>query len=90
MYIHRYHMTELFHKYASKQELARQVKATDLQVERRNKLHYRVKSQSEDGLWYDIIHKKDSHQDGQWTCNCLDFIYRQVTCKHLYAVTLWK
>lgn len=83
-------MTELFHKYASKQELARQVKATDLQVERKNKLHYRVKSQSEEGLWYDIIHKKDLHQDGQWTCNCLDFMYRQVTCKHLYAVTLWK
>jgi len=82
-------MTELFHKYASQQELRRQVKATDLQVERRNKLHYRVKSQSEDS-WYDIIHKKDSHQEGKWTCNCLDFIYRQTTCKHLYAVTLWK
>lgn len=83
-------MTELFHKYASKQELARQIKATDLKVERKNKLHYRVKSQSEDGLWYDIIHKKDSHQESQWTCNCLDYMYRKVTCKHLYAVTLWK
>lgn len=50
MYIHRYHMTELFHKYATKQELTRQVKSVDLQVERKNKLHYTVKSQSEDGL----------------------------------------
>jgi transposase-like protein len=81
---------ELFHKYATKQQLARQIKATDLQVERKNKLHYRVKSQSEDGLWYDIIHKKDSHQEAEWTCNCLDYTYRKVTCKHLYAVTLWK
>jgi transposase-like protein len=83
-------LTQLFHKYATKQQLARQVKAVDLQVERKNKLHYRVKSQSEDGLWYDIIHKKDSQQEGQWICNCLDYMYRKVTCKHLYAVTLWK
>ena len=84
-------MTELFHKYATKQQLVRQVKAADLQVERKNKLHYRVKSQSEDGLWYDIVHvKQDGHLEGQWTCNCLDFIYRQIICKHLYAVTLWK
>ena len=83
-------MTELFHKYATKQQLVRQVKSVNLQVERRNKLHYRVKSQSEDS-WYDIVHvKQNGHQEGQWTCNCLDFLYRQVTCKHLYAVTLWK
>src|SRR5688500_211180 len=83
-------MTEPFHKYASQQELRRQVKATDLQVERKNKLHYRVKSQSEDS-WYDIVHvKQNGHQEGQWACNCLDFIYRQIICKHLYAVTLWK
>ena len=84
-------MTELFHKYATEQQLQRQVKAVSIQVERKNKLHYRVKSESEDGLWYDIVHvKQNGHQEGQWTCNCVDFIYRHVTCKHLYAVTLWK
>ena len=88
-------MTELFHKYATQHELRRQVKAVNIEsnfeIERKNKLHYRVKSQSEDGLWYDIVHvKQDGHQEGEWTCNCLDFIYRHVICKHLYAVTLWK
>jgi hypothetical protein len=85
MYIHRYHLTELFHKYATQHELRRQVKAVNIEsnfeIERKNKLHYRVKSQSEDGLWYDIVHvKQDGHQEGEWTCNCLDFIYRHVIC----------
>ena len=35
-------------------------------------------------------HNLGGHQEGEWTCNCLDFIYRHVICKHIYAVTLWK
>jgi putative transposase len=89
---------QLFHRYATERQLARQVKAVDiasnLQIKRKNKLHFKVKSQSEDGIWYDVIkrygHNIGGHQEGEWTCNCLDFIYRHVICKHIYAVTLWK
>jgi putative transposase len=89
---------QLFHRNATEQQLARQVKAVDiasnLQIKRKNKLHFKVKAQSEDGIWYDVIkrygHNIGGHQEGEWTCNCLDFIYRHLICKHIYAVTLWK
>jgi transposase-like protein len=100
MYIHRYHMTrpQLFTRYATEDQLRRQVKAVnivnDLQIKRKNKLHYKVQSQLEEDLWYDVIkrygHNLGGHQEGEWTCNCLDFIYRHVICKHIYAVTLRK
>jgi len=90
---------QMFSKNATEVQLRRQVKAVDIisdgiQIKRKNKLHYRVQSQSEDGIWYDVIkrygHNKGGHQEGEWTCNCLDFIYRHIICKHCYAVTLWK
>src|SRR5437867_1490875 len=63
-------------------------------IKRKNKLHYKVKSQSDNDICYDVIrrygHNIGGHQEGEWTCNCLDFIYRHVICKHIYAVTLWK
>jgi transposase-like protein len=100
MYIHRDHLTnpKLFHRNATEQQLGRQVKAVDIaahfQIKRKNKLHFKVSSQSEDGLWYDVVdkygHNLGGHQEGEWTCNCLDFMYRHVICKHIYAVTLWK
>lgn len=89
---------QLFHRKATEQQLERQVKAVnivnDLQIKRKNKLHYKVQSQLEEGLWYDVIkrygHNLGGHQEGEWTCNCLDFTYRHVTCKHIYAVSLKK
>lgn len=74
---------QLFHRNATEQQLARQVKAVDiasnLQIKRKNKLHYKVKSQSEDGIWYDVTkrygHNIGGHQEGEWTCNCADFLY---------------
>ncbi|TLX67358.1 MAG: DDE-type integrase/transposase/recombinase [Thaumarchaeota archaeon] len=89
---------QLFYRNATELQLKRQVKAVnivnDLQIKRKNKLHYKVQSQLEEGLWYDVIkrygHNIGGHQEGEWTCNCLDFIYRHVICKHIYAVTLWK
>ena len=89
---------QLFTNNATELELRRQVKAVnivnDLQIKRKNKLHYRVQSQLEEGLWYDVIkrygHNIGGRQEGEWTCNCLDFIYRHVICKHIYAVSLRK
>ncbi len=70
-----------------------QLVSVQSKIKRKNKLHYPVLSQSEKGQWYDVIkrmYNEDGLRKGEWTCNCLDFIYRHVTCKHLYAVTLWK
>jgi transposase-like protein len=89
---------QLFTRNATELQLRRQVKAVnivnDLQIKRKNKLHYKVQSQSEEGLWFDVIkrygHNIGGHQEGEWTCNCLDFMYRHVICKHIYAVSLRK
>ena len=80
--------------YHDKPDLSeRQVKGLQLlktQIKRKNKLHYKVLSQSEEGLWYDVIkrygHNIGGHQEGEWTCNCVDFLYRHQSCKHIFAV----
>jgi putative transposase len=61
------------------------------QIKRINKLHYKVQSQSENQTWYDVARtyetgRGDSRQIGEWTCNCPDFQYRRIVCKHIYAV----
>ena len=89
---------QLFHRNATEFQLRRQVKAVnivnDLQVKRKNKIRFKVISQSDKQVCYDVIkqygHNLGGHQEGEWTCNCLDFIYRHVICKHIYAVTLRK
>lgn len=59
-----------------------------------NKLHYKVKSQSDDNKCYNVIkeygHNIGGHQDGEWTCTCPDFIHRHIVCKHVYAVSFSK
>ena len=63
-------------------------------VKRINKLHYRVKSQSDNEKCYDLVkrygHNIGGHQEGEWTCTCPDFTYRHIVCKHVYAVGLSK
>ena len=63
-------------------------------IKRINKLHYKVKSQSSDIKWYDIVkkygHNKGGLQKGEWICTCPDFTYRHLLCKHIYAVTYSK
>jgi putative transposase len=63
-------------------------------IKRINKLHYKVKSQSSDIKWYDIVkkygHNKGGLQKGEWICTCPDFIYRHIICKHIYAVSFSK
>jgi putative transposase len=80
--------------YHDKPDLSeRQVRGLQLlqtKIKRKNKLHYKVLSQSEEGQWYDVIkrygHNLGGHQEGEWTCNCADFLYRHQLCKHIYAV----
>jgi transposase-like protein len=63
-------------------------------IKRINKLRYRVKSQSAEEKWYDVVkeygHNRGGHQDGEWTCTCADYLYRNTTCKHIYAVSISK
>ncbi len=64
------------------------------QIKRINKLHYIVKSQSNESKWYNVTkeygHNKGGLQEGRWTCICQDFIYRHQKCKHIYAVLFSK
>ena len=53
------------------------------QVVRLDDRFYRVTSQSGDGM-YDVTRTK-SFAIG-WICNCPDFNYRKVKCKHIWAV----
>ncbi len=60
------------------------------QIKRINKLHYRVRSQSESEKWYDVVKKygrnKGGRQDGKWTCTCKDYKYRNSPCKHIFSI----
>jgi len=75
-------------------ELVRQVRGLAIvsigsTIKRINKLTYKLKSQSSEDVWYDVIRtygKQSSHQEGEWTCTCPDFLYRKIVCKHVYAV----
>jgi len=58
-------------------------------IKRINKLHYRVKSES-DEIWYDVKKHYGSNlggrQDGYWSCTCLDWRVNRLTCKHRYLI----
>jgi transposase-like protein len=51
------------------------------QIERIDRLNYIVKSQSGRGFY--TVHSETS--DG-WQCSCPDHVYRDVKCKHIWAV----
>jgi transposase-like protein len=54
------------------------------QIIRLDDRFYRVASQSRD-LMYDVTRKKES---SGWLCTCPDFQYRNVQCKHIWAIQL--
>lgn len=56
------------------------IAATSDQIERLDRLNYRVKSQSSHGLYSVVKH------DNVWDCSCPDHVYREVKCKHIWAV----
>ena len=84
-----------FPKDGTTKEMARQVRGLSIlsigsSIKRINKLHYKVRSQSSEETWYEVVklygHNLGGHQEGQWTCTCPDFQYRKIVCKHVYAV----
>jgi transposase-like protein len=44
-----------------------------------------VPSQTEKGKAYQVVNVGE-----EWECECLDFHFRAVICKHIYAVKFWK
>jgi len=64
---------------------ARQVRAWEMlsngcEIKRIDENAYRVKSQSGNGFY--VV----ARQDSDWSCECPDYVNRQVACKHIYAV----
>jgi transposase-like protein len=51
------------------------------QIIRQDERFYKVASQSGNGM-YDVTRKLNSG----WLCTCPDFVYRNVKCKHIWAV----
>lgn len=56
--------------------------AKAVSIKRLNKLAYKVRSQSNQDQWYNVI---NTYDDG-WICECLDFQARHQNCKHIHAV----
>jgi transposase-like protein len=65
----------------SREEKGRMIAEKPNQIQRMDERFYKVASQNGHGM-YDVIRK----ENGAWICNCLDYIYRQIRCKHIIAV----
>ena len=59
---------------------------TDIALQRLNKLTYKVRSQSDPNTWYIVAR---NYSDG-WMCECPDFAFRHLECKHVHAVKFSK
>jgi hypothetical protein len=58
----------------------------DVTIKRFNKLSYKVKSRSSADTWYTVI---NSYSDG-WICDCPDYTFRHIECKHIHSVKFSK
>ena len=65
----------------TREERGRLIADKPNQIMRLDERFYRVASQSGHGM-YDVIKK----QTTGWLCDCPDFAYRNVQCKHIWAV----
>lgn len=45
---------------------------------------WKVESERTKGVYYNVIEKSN----GDVTCDCPDFLHREETCKHIYAVII--
>jgi transposase-like protein/DNA-directed RNA polymerase subunit RPC12/RpoP len=45
---------------------------------------FQVQSQSGNGM-YTVLHKYNA-----WTCDCPDYTYRHIECKHIHAIRFWQ
>ncbi len=66
----------------TRQERGRMIVEKSDQIQRIDECKYRVASQSGKGF-YAVVKK-----GGNWACKCPDHIYREIKCKHIWAVEL--
>jgi transposase-like protein len=65
----------------SREEKGRMIAEKENQIVRLDERFYKVASQNGHGM-YDVIHRKN----GGWLCTCPDCVYRELKCKHIWAV----
>ncbi len=51
------------------------------QIRRETDFEYFVRSQSKSEKEYRVVHTMQG-----WGCTCPDYLYRNIDCKHIYAV----
>jgi putative transposase len=68
----------------TREERGRLIAEKPNQIMRLDQRFYKVNSQSGNGI-YNVIKKKES---SGWLCDCPDFAYWNVQCKHIWAVQL--
>jgi transposase-like protein len=67
----------------TRQERGRMIAEQPNQIQRMDERSYKVTSQSGNGT-YDVVRTEKFAM--RWICNCPDWTYRQVKCKHIWAV----
>ena len=67
----------------SREERGRMIAEKPEQIVRQGERFYKVASQNGHGM-YDVTKRLN----GGWLCTCPDFQYRNVTCKHIWAVQI--
>jgi transposase-like protein len=68
----------------TREERGRMIAETPNQIERLGERFYRVTSQSGNGTY--MVTKARMNRTIGWVCECPDFTYREVKCKHIWAV----
>ena len=67
----------------TREERGRMIAEQPNAIQRLDEGTYKVVSQSGNGM-YDVLRSK--YYAMRWVCNCPDWVYRQVKCKHIWAV----
>ena len=70
----------------TRQERGREIAEKPNQIQRLGERLYKVASQSSERM-YDVIKARMNKTIG-WVCSCPDHTYRQVKCKHIWAVEI--
>jgi len=75
-------MVKMDFKQDPRQHRGMEILSKDGQIKRRSSTRYLVRSQS-GNTWYNVLNRGLG-----WTCTCPDFYYREIKCKHIWAVEL--
>ena len=68
-----------------REERAQTIINSHAEIRQTNDSTYIVPSQTEKGKAYQVVNVGE-----EWDCECPDFYWRGLICKHIYAVKLWK